>query len=231
MIDFIPLSSYTPAFNILILLLVILAAAEGFSDSVFKPDVKVFNNIFGAVVTVLLILYMGLRPVSGYHFGDTINYANSFYALQAEGYGFEFLSGGEWAFNSLMLFFAAYSDIHVFFLFCAAVYIGTLWWALKRVFREDYFIPLVVVMSMFTFWSYGVNGIRNGMASSIMILALTYRNKLPVAIGLAVLALGIHKSMALTVGAAVLAMFIKKPKLYLIGWFVCILVSPAAAHG
>lgn len=225
MIDFIPLPLYTPLFNYFVLFLVVIAASEGFSNTIFKQDVKLINSIFGVVVTAIVILYMGLRPVSDYYFGDTINYATSFYQLQIHGYEYEVVSGGEWVFNSIMRWFAAYSDIHMFFLFCASVYVGAMWWALVRIFRDDYFVPLIVVMSMFTFWSYGVNGIRNGMASSLVILALSFRRNLPVAIGLSILALGIHKSMMITIGAGIVAVFIKNPKLFLWGWLGSILVS------
>lgn len=40
------------------------------------------NAMWGALFTLLLILYMGLRPVSG-AFGDTTNYANGFLEYSA----------------------------------------------------------------------------------------------------------------------------------------------------
>ena len=230
MIDFIPLSSYTPVFNFFILFLVVIAAAEGFSGSVFKPETRSFNKVCGAFIAIAVTLYMGLRPITPYYFGDTINYAISFYNLQIHGHEFTVASGGEWVFNSIMLWFAANSDVHIFFLFCAFVYVGALWWALVRIFKDDYFIPMIVVMSMFTFWTYGVNGIRNGMASSIIILAFTFRRNIPVMIGIAILGLGIHKSMALTVCAGILALFVKKPKLFLYGWLGCIVISLATGN-
>lgn len=225
MIDFIPLPLYVPLFNGLILFLVIVAASQGFTNKIFTSNVRAVNNICGIILAVAVIFHMGLRPVSGYYFGDTANYANSFYQLQANYDHFELLWEGEWLFDSIMLWFAVNSNIHMFFLFCAFVYVGALWWALKRIFGDDYFVPLIVVMSMFTFYSYGVNGVRNGMASSLVILAMSFRRNIPVAIGLSILALGIHKSLSLTVYAGVLAIFVKNPKLYLWGWFACILVS------
>lgn len=225
MIDFIPLPLYTPLFNYLILILVLVAALQGFSNTIFKNNIKSVNNVLGLVIALVLIVYIGLRPISGYYFGDTINYANSFYILQENFDRFELFYEGEWLFNSIMLWFAMHSDIHMFFLFCAFVYIGAVWWALVRIFKDEYFVPLIVVLSMLTFFSYGVNGVRNGMASSVVILALSFRRNIVIAIGLAILALGMHKSLALTVCAAGLAMFVKNPKLYLWGWFGAILVS------
>lgn len=225
MIDFVPLDLYTPLFNYFVLFLVIVASAQGFSNTIFEREVRSLNIAGGIAVAAAVILYMGLRPVSGYYFGDTINYAESFNNLQFSSHRFEIVAGDEWVFNTLMLWFALNSDIHMFFLFCAFVYVGALFWALIRIFREDYFVPLIVVISMFTFWSYGVNGIRNGMAASIVILAMSFRRNIPVAIGLCVLALGIHKSLALTIYAGVLAMFIKNPKLYFWGWIGAIAIS------
>lgn len=225
MIDFIPLPLYTPIFNFFILFLVIWTSFQGFTNKIFTKDAKSANTIIGIVIALVLIFYIGLRPISGFYFGDTISYANSFFILQENYDQFELFYSGEWLFNSIMLWFAMYSNIHIFFLFCALVYVGALWWALVRIFKEEYFVPLIVAISMFTFFSYGVNGVRNGMASSVMILALSYRRNLPIAILLSIMALGIHKSLTLTVCAAGLAMFVKNPKLFLLGWFGSILVS------
>ena len=126
-----------------------------------------------------------------------------------------------------MQWFARYSDIHTFFLLCATVYIGSLWLAMQRIFKGYYYIPFLVILSMFTFWSYGVTGIRNGMGASLFILPMTYVNRPPVMIGLCVLAAGIHKSIYLMVGAGTLTWFIKNSYWYLAGWMACVGVSYA----
>ena len=225
MITFVPLHLYTDLFNIGILLLVAVAALECWSASVFSPATRSFNSVAGALIVLGLIVYMGLRPVSPYYFGDTINYANSFHNLAAGISPLTAGGGSDWAFTGAMRWFAAHSDVNMFFLFCAAVYVGALWWAMVRIFGSDYLVPLVVAFSMFTFWSYGVNGIRNGMASSLVILAISFRRNLPVALALAVVAIGIHRSMMLTVGAAVAALCVRSPRLYLWTWVGSIAAS------
>ena len=228
MIDFIPLSNYSDVFDFTVLFLVAIAAAECYTGAVFGRETRSFNIYFGAAVALLLTLYMGLRPVTPYYFGDTINYAITFGNIQALGSGFQLSLGGEWVFDGIMSWFAAHSDINMFFLFCAFIYVGALWWALVRIFGKDYFVPLVVVVGMFTFWSYGVNGVRNGMASSLVILAITFRNKLPVALALAVLAMGIHRSMMLTAAAATITVFVNRPKLWMWAWGASIVLSLVA---
>lgn len=224
MFDSIPLHIYTDIFNYLVLVLIIIAVYESFSGKLFKPEVRAVNNIMAYILVIVIILYMGLRPISSY-FGDTVNYAGSFYRLQMNTSHFRILDEGEWFFNTLMFWFAKYSNVHVFFLFCATIYVGALWLAFKRIFKEDFFIPFIVAIAMFTFWSYGVNGIRNGMAASIMILALTFRQNIPVMVALLILGLGTHKSMYLILGAGTVAWFIKDSRIFFGIWLGCILVS------
>ena len=81
---------------------------------------------------------------------------------------------------------------------------------------------------MFTFWAYGVNGIRNGLGASLFILAMSYVNKPTIMIGIGILACGFHKSIYLMMAASGLAWFIKNSYYYLAGWIACVGVSYAA---
>lgn len=229
MSDLVPIHLYNDLFSYFVFALIVFAVFQCFSGVVFKPEIRGVNTIVAYTVVLVVVLYMGLRPVS-YVFGDTVVYAESFYRLQMDIGLFRILNDGEWLFNTVMLWFAKYSNIHAFFLFCAAVYVGTLFWAFKRIFKEDFLIPFIVALGMFTFWSYGVNGIRNGLAASIIILALSYRQNLIVMVTLFIMSLGIHKSMYLIIIAAVLTLFIKDSKIYLGGWLTCIPVSLIAGN-
>lgn len=227
MIDFIPIYDYTPYFHYTILVMVLVAFWQCNSGIALQKNIVSLNAMWGALFTVVLILYMGLRPVSGV-FGDTINYAKDFYEIQRSVKPFEWLWEGEWLFYNLMGWFAKYNDIHSFFLFCSFIYIGCLWLAMQRIFKSYYYIPLLVIFSMFTFWQYGVNGIRNGMGASIFILAMTYINRLPIAIVLSIIAIGCHKSCLLMAGATIIAWFIKNSYLYLLSWIGCVGLSYVA---
>ena len=176
MIDFIPLSEYTHYFDVAVLCMVLTAVWQCHTGSVLKRETVSLNAMWGVLFTILLILYMGLRPVSAY-FGDTVNYAKGFYEAANSHRPFAWQWDGEWLFSNLMQWFAKYSDIHTFFLLCATVYVGSLWLAMQRIFKGYYYIPFLVLLGMFTFWSYGVNGIRHGMGASLFILAMTYANR------------------------------------------------------
>ncbi|GAB6122624.1 EpsG family protein [Dysgonomonas termitidis] len=210
--------------NYLVFALIIIAVLESFSGKLFNPEIRGVNNIIGIIIVIVVIIYMGLRPVSSV-FGDTQAYAISFHRLQLSDSQFHILNDGEWVFNTIMFWFAKNGNIHTFFLFCSTVYVGTLWWALVRIFKEDYLIPFIVAIGMFTFWSYGVNGVRNGMAASIIILAFTFRQNPVWLVILCFLGAGIHNSMYLTLAAGGVAFFAKDSKIYLSIWLACILIS------
>lgn len=221
MFDWVPILQYTHYFDLLVLFLVLFAVFQCFTNQVLKKETVQVNAIFGFAVTTFIILYMGYRPVS-YVFGDTVNYARGFYNTDPR---FSFSFGREWAFRDLNLLMAKIGNIHSLFFSCALIYVGALWWAMKRIFGNYYWIPLLVVISMFTFWNYGVNGIRNGLGASVFILALSFANNITVMILLAIIAVGFHTSVYLLIGAAILAWFYNNNKVYLGIWLATIPIS------
>jgi hypothetical protein len=224
MIDFIPLEWYTPIFDWLIFWLVLRAAFQGFNGQMFDAKAAAWKDTWAALLAVLIIIYMGLRPIN-IVFGDTVNYNVEFKAMQTDMHLLQFAYQGEWVFNGLMMLFAKYSTIHYFLTLCASVYVGGMWWAVKRFFGNNHYLPFLVVLSMFTFWSYGVNGVRNGMAAALVILALSMRGKWVWQIVLCFLAIGIHKSLMVVIIGAFVSNKINNTRLYLIGWLFCIVLS------
>lgn len=224
MFDFIPIQYYAHYFDITVLVLLLIALWQCHKGLILKPHIVEMNANWSVFIALLLILYMGLRPISGY-FGDTINYAQGFYDYQRSSVPFHWEWDREWLFQNLFHFFAKYSNLHSFFLLCSAIYIGALWIATRKIFREYNYIPFLVILLMFSFWSYGVNGIRNGMGASLFILALSLVNKPVLALGCCFLAIGCHSSVYLMVAAATLAWFFKNSYYYLCGWIVSIALS------
>lgn len=227
MIDFIPIHQYIYYFDVSILIMVIVAVWQCHTGNVLKDSNVSLNAMWGILFTILLILYMGLRPLSSI-FGDTLNYAHDFYGIRDSIEPFQWIWDKEWLFYNMMQWFAKNSDIHTFFLLCAFLYIGSLWLAMVRIFKNYYYIPLLIIFSMFTFWTYGVNGIRNGLGASIFILAMSYVNKPVNMIIIGILACGFHKSIYLMMAAGGLAWFIKNSYYYLAGWIACVGISYAA---
>lgn len=226
MFDWVPVNYYSSYFYLAMLLCLLIVLWQCHTGMVLKKDIATMNSVWGIMITVFLILYIGLRPISGY-FGDTINYAKMFGDYIASNQPFQLEWDKEWLYHNLHNWCAHYADIQTLFLICGAIYVGSLWLACVRIFKNYYYLPLLVFFLMFTFWDYGVNGIRNGVGSSLFILALTYINNPPLAFFIAFLGSGFHNSVYLMIVAASIAFFIKNSYYYLAGWITCVGLSYA----
>ena len=229
--SFVPLRYYTLYFDLLVMVLVSFAFVQCARGNVFQSQASSINTSLGFAVMAFIVLYMGTRYPYTSLFGDTINYSVGFKKIVASNAPFHFQWEREWFFyNMLHLVAKTTGDVTIFYLICAFIYVGSLWLAMVRMFGEQYYIPFLVILSMFTFWSYGVNGVRNGMGASLFILAISYVDSYPIMFFLAFLASGAHKSIFLMIGAATVTWFIKNSRLYLWIWFLAIIASYLAGQ-
>lgn len=183
-------------------------------------------------LSIFLILFLGLRPVS-YHFGDTVNYARTYTNLQ---YGIVRIDSdaSDWLFYWFMDNASKIMSVNTFFLIIELGYIGCTLWACKRLMRNNVWVALLMNLVAFSYYSYGINGIRNGLACSIMLVAFSYilgsnRDKIIAAI-LCFCAYNIHHSMALpilmmVISAFVLPKFKNSLKLTIAFWILSIFLS------
>ncbi|GGP06593.1 hypothetical protein GCM10010992_27210 [Cloacibacterium rupense] len=185
-------------------------------------DTVKMMGFLGNFLLIMVLLYMGTRPVS-FVFGDMINYADGFQKLQinpnveiTKDYLF-------WYFTKLC---ARIVDEREYFFFIATIYILPNYFFVKKYFKDYWFIPLLMIFGSFSFWTYGTNGLRNGMATSIFIGALCYydRNKW-LMYGLMALSYGVHNSLMIPIGAFLASGLYKKPKVYLYIWLAAIPLS------
>ncbi len=183
----------------------------------------------GWLLAILFTIIVGLRPISGYYFGDTANYALGYYAMQAGGNTMLVDGGSDWLFYLLMTACSQIMDIHGFFLIVEALYIIPIVIACKRWFPNNLTLALLFCFTAFSFFSYGTNGIRNGMACSFVILALSYingdnRNKV-IACILSFAAISIHKSAALPALMMFVSLFYRNTKMIMGAWLFSIFIS------
>jgi len=170
-----------------------------------------------------LILFLGLRPVS-WMFGDTINYARYYNSSLSA----EIERSGDWLFYLVMeAFRGAGLSVRAFFLFVEACYIGCTGIAVYRIFPRRPLAAFAFVLAAFSFYSYGINGIRNGMACALFFLALAYLKdrKWLLVVLISYAAFSIHKSLLLPVGALMLAWFYGNTKVYATAWIACVILS------
>jgi len=222
----IPANLYTAVYlNLLLFLTIIYIVNHNSSDAVLKN-----HNNYGAswCFCIAMILFLGLRPVS-YHFGDTVNYAETYNLMKYDATAYDG-DTSEWLFMWIMDKCSKSISIHAFFLLIEIGYIGCLLWASRRLTPNNTWVTVLINFAAFSFFSFGTNGIRNGLACSIMLVAFSYvlgskRDKIICAL-LCFCAYNIHHSTALPIlMMAVSAFFIHNLKLSLCIWVVSIFLS------
>jgi hypothetical protein len=221
MFDFISPDYYLTVYYNILLIATIGIIFHTLKYAGHELNIASFNKMAAFSTFVLATLYIGLRPLSVY-FGDMHAYA-FVYNRYAEGNAQEL--NGDILFNAYMKGCSSIMDANTWFLLSAFIYIGCLYWACKRMFPDYVFIAFFMCITAFSFWGYAVNGIRNGIATSIVVLAISFYDKKWLGILLCVLAAGIHKSILLPFGALVLAWFYSNMRFYMAVWFICIILS------
>lgn len=179
------------------------------------------------VLSLILIFWLGGRPISGFYFGDTSNYARMYRQFEIENISFD--KKREWVWELLIANCkSAGLSVSSFFTIVAAGYLLTVLWAVKRLLPTNPMLGMLFVLASLSFFTYGTNGIRNGLACHIIILALSFFVERKYIIGtlLCMAAFGIHRSTMLPILSMVAALFfIKNPKVALCFWLVSIPVS------
>jgi hypothetical protein len=189
------------------------------------------NQLFGLILTLIIIVFIGTRPHSG-AFVDMNYYAyvyNNIYDGVTSNYA---QSGrGEWFFYEFGNFCKrlGFSDTQ-YFTSIAIVYFGLMFLACWMLMRRNLFVALLFCFISFSCFSYGVNGMRNGMACSIAMVAICMLcgNKWEkfVAVILMLIAYETHHSTALPCICAISALlFVKETKWAIYFWIASIFIS------
>lgn len=190
------------------------------------------NTLFALILSLILAFWIGQRPVSGFYFGDTSNYAYTF-DLMKHGIFVPSENTGEWVWNSIMFACAQVMDIHSYFTLIDFGYFGFTFWACRRFTPNNVLVSLLFTFGALSFFSYGTNGIRNGLACAMTLTAFSYltgnkRDKI-IACLIAFFAVNIHRTTILPLGIAAASMFVVKNfKQAYTFWILSIVISLVA---
>ena len=186
------------------------------------------KNYSKAIVVLMffLIFFIGFRP--GMVGGDTGTYMGQ-YSKMAYGLYVPGESVKDWMFNGFQYVCAQMMSVSLFFLIVACLYVVLVYIACKRLVRNNATFLLLAAMGAFSFFSYGVNGIRNGVATSFVLLALSYisgnlKDKL-ICVLLCFIAINCHGSTILPIVAMIFTYFFKLPKIMFYIWGLSVLGS------
>lgn len=224
MFDWVPLDLYKPLHYSLMLVLVLLTFLHSQSQPIDSNLNFRFMKVMGWIYFLWLLFFIGLRPISGAYFIDmgTYNQIFKYYAG-----GGQIISSNDIVFHFFTKFSSQIMTANSYFFVCAALYIIPLFIVCRKWFKDYWFYGFMFLVSAFSFWAYGTNGIRNGIAGSLFLLAISREKRRSQAIWM-LLAIGFHKSMLLPVAAFILSNFYNKPKYVIFFWFMCIPLSLAA---
>ena len=203
-----------------------------YAMSLYNKWGKQFNtsnsSLFAAFMLLLfMVLFIGARPVSGV-FVDMSNYKLSYENLSDEYFWFEWDTENI-IWDNFFIWMASKSVAFTTWIMIVAIaYFGLMYLACWRLFKKDMLLAFVVYLGALSTYTYGVNGMKAGVAASLFLVAMAYRDKLLISIPIALLTYGFHHSMIMVIAAYFVVLFVKNPKYYFWGWIACLII--AALH-
>lgn len=184
------------------------------------------NNFVTYIFVLLVTLYIGTRPLWCY--SDTGLYTQIFNLVQS-GEWYELPGGDEPFFAFIEYLCIDYTDASGWLLVVASFYVIGMSIAAHRLLPTHFFFAIIFLFTAFSFWGFATNGIRNGMATSIAMVGLTFfcRHKRQLIIGYIILlvAINTHKSTMLVAGAATIALFFTNTRHNFTIWLCCIVLA------
>ncbi|MFK8059993.1 MAG: EpsG family protein [Polaribacter sp.] len=180
------------------------------------------NLLIGSIVLLIItLLLIGLRnPYASWRFfGDTYTYNLYFHKVRDNS---NWIVDKDFGFFYYTKILSQFVNVQMYFFINAFLYIFLVYFGLKKWFKDYTYFALALFITSFTFWGFGINTMRSGLAGSIFIFALSFYNKKWILIGLFALSLSIHLSLLLPIFVFLVVHFIKNSRLLIKIWLVSI---------
>ena len=221
--NLIPLEYYSFIYyNVLLVTVLLVFFNANINDFGSKKNGN-FLPLVGWLFVAFVVLHIGLRPIDP-AFIDMTMYAHLF-SLFADGLANVTASEGDFGFNTFTRYASKLMSVEAYFLLCAVIYVVPLVIASVRLFKKFWFYSFLMFVVSFSFLGYGVNGIRNGMATSIFLLAISFWDRKMIMFLLLAISLSFHKSMSLPILALVCTFFYNDTRSYFKAWLASIPLS------
>lgn len=221
---------YQTVFLLIVLCMTVMVMQRyAILDFTYREDCPVFHNGIAWGLASFLVLFIGLRPLSGIFFVDMIGYASSYKTLR---WGRPFHFNWETdniVFDNLFAFFGSQKiPVDYFFLLIACIYFFCMMLACRKLFPKDLLLSFLVYLGALSTFAYGTNGIKAGAAASLFLVAIAYWENKWVAIPVLLISIGFHHSMVVPVVAFAIAYLFRDTRYYLGAWLLCLFL--AAIH-
>lgn len=173
------------------------------------------SQLSAVILTVFFIFFLGLRPITS-DFGDTTMYARSYYNTPLDAPYSSISIHGEWFWNNITLFCVHMGmNMNEYLFTIELMYIGSMFFCAWYLTRHNLWLTMLFFFTAFSTYSYGTNGIRNGLACSVVLVAIClliekHKGKRLLSFVLMFLAMGIHRSTVLPSASALLTLYVVK---------------------
>lgn len=116
-------------------------------------------------------------------------------------------------------------SIDLYFLICAFLYVFPLYLVSYKLSQNNFIAFFMMLITAMSFYGYGVNGIRNGIATSLLLLAMVNYKRTLYALILSVIAISFHKSVVLPFLSLICVICYTNIRFYLKIWLMAIPLS------
>lgn len=218
-----------PIFLTVVACLCLLTGLRYVSSPGYELQERERGFVWPLIVSVVLVFWLGMRPIS-YLFGDTVNYAFEYRLLEPGLVEMDWHSEWIWQWLEMSCKISGL-DVHEFFTIVEAGYVFSVLWAVKRFMPSNPMLGMLFVFSSLMFFTFGTNGLRNGLACHLILLsmAMLFDDRWMTALVLALIAFGIHRSVILPIAGVLTGMYIiKEPRHAIYFWIGSIFASLVA---
>lgn len=217
---------YQPLFLSLMALIGLAMSLRFITSEGYEMQERGSSFLLPLLLSLLVTFWIGLRPNSPV-FGDTVIYARGYRALEVGSVAINWHEEWVWQWLS-MLCKSLHLDVIGFFFVIQVGYVMSALWAVKRLLPTNPMLGMVFVFLSLMYYTFSVNGLRNGLACHMVLLAFSFllEEKFLPGVILSLAAFGIHRSVALPIAAYVAARYlIKDVKWAVYFWLASILIS------
>lgn len=207
-------------FNVLLIILILMLIHTLTLDIQARRNITAMNFL-GYLLLVVVILFIGTRPDDPV-FTDMPLYSAVFKSYQ-DGKPLEITE--DKGFLMLNEYCASFMSLEAYYFTVCCIYVLPIFFACRKWFGEYWAYGFAMAAFSISFFAYGVNTIRNGMATSIFILAISNFDRKWLMISVLLLSTFFHKSLFIPIAAFSAAWIFPKPRIYLFFWIASIFLS------
>ena len=225
----IPVTYYTSVFFLFLTTAILMACLPLLKSSTLTEFPTIHSKIGLFVLLLITIGFIGLRdPLGNWRYlGDTSVYTHIFEQIR-QNTSTDF--NKDLGFIVFMKICSNIMDVHGFYLLSAVLYVVLPLFTFKKWFGKYAFFAMATFVTTLSFWGFGINVMRNGLATSIFIFALGYKDKKLLFYLLLLLSITFHKAMLLPSVAYIIANNYHNTKVVFFFWLSTIPISLVLGH-